>query len=244
VTPAMDPAPGDRVRLCLGDGSRLRARVTACVGTQLELVLAATSRPVESRLVANDPVEICLYHADAVYVHRASFRSRLPEGALAVLLDGAPPQRLQRREYFRMPVRFSFLVRLRGRRRPTESMTPMLEDPSIPSAPTQWALFSLVNLSGGGCLLLDPEGLLKPDTVYEGRLHTGDDQPPLVLQSAVVRRTQFRGGPAAGLRFVALKEKDRQRIIAALFREYRRIMARRRQRALAHASGPSPEQAD
>jgi c-di-GMP-binding flagellar brake protein YcgR len=236
------PGIGDRVRVCLRDGSRLRARITALEGANLELVLATPSRPAGAAVAPADTVELCLYHQDAVYVHQASVRSRLEEGKLTLLLEPSPPQRLQRREYFRMPVRFSFLVRLRGRSLREAEGGLMEEDPSAP--PAQWALFSLVNLSGGGCLCLDPKGLLRMDAVYEGRLHTGDEDPPLVLCVAVVRRTQMRGEEAAGLRFVGLKEKSRQRIMAALFREYRKVRAKRLHGDLRPPSAPRTAASD
>jgi c-di-GMP-binding flagellar brake protein YcgR len=257
--PAQDPSPalptpqaegevtltvGDRLRLCLRDGSRLRARVTSSQGGELTLRLAAASQPAPGALAPPERVEVCLYREDAVYLSGATVLRRSEEGSLVLVLEAAPPQRLQRREYFRMPVRFSFLLRLRRRRPRGEEGRPAVEAPAAPAEEAHWALFALVNLSGGGCLCLDPQGQLRMDGVFEGRLHTGDDDPPLILRTAVVRRTKVRGEPAAGMRFVGLREKDRQRIMAALFREYRRVRARRARLAHESPAGTSPPSAD
>jgi c-di-GMP-binding flagellar brake protein YcgR len=93
-----------------------------------------------------------------------------------------------------------------------------------PMAP-EIRIFRLADLSGGGCLCLDPEDLLRPGSVYGASLDLHDDEPALHVSVEVVRRGISLGYPSAGLRFVTLAGKHRERIMRTLFREHHRRVA-------------------
>ena len=83
-------------------------------------------------------------------------------------------------------------------------------------------IFRLADLSGGGCLCLDPEELLRPGRVYAAGLDLHDGESALAVSVEVVRQGISLGYPSAGLRFIALAEKHRERIMRTLFCEHRR----------------------
>jgi c-di-GMP-binding flagellar brake protein YcgR len=91
----------------------------------------------------------------------------------------------------------------------------------LPTVP-EIRIFRLADLSGGGCLCLDPEDLLRPGRVYAASLDLRDGEPALHVSVEVVRRGISFGYPTAGLRFVTLAEKHRERIMRTLFREHQR----------------------
>lgn len=212
----MYPIIGERIRLRLQGGEPVQARVDLRVGRRCEVTLpSGPLRPAE--LAPGRPFELWLSRNDAAYVHRGSVLEETDAGRAVLLLNEDTPERLQRREYFRLKVRLPILLRIPGQE-PDSSESG--------AAQSRWLLFPVRDLSGGGCLCLDPDELITIGNLYEARFKTEPHQSPLSFTLRAVRRTTVRNLPAAGFEFVALPEKDRARIMAALFSEYRRIRTR------------------
>jgi c-di-GMP-binding flagellar brake protein YcgR len=206
------PAALDRVRLRLeGEDGWLRARIRRRAGRRLELLLPAgiggpdAGRSVQILLGAPDAAY--LYRARIVKYHEAAGDQR----RVALLLDPSTPERWQRREFFRMRVGFPFAVEL-----------PLDEDAPVQAeSPGTLHLFRLLDLSGGGCLCLDPAERLRPGRLYRARLKLPELPEYLLLTARVARRTRLSGTAAAGLEFAGVRERQRQQILCALFSEYR-----------------------
>jgi c-di-GMP-binding flagellar brake protein YcgR len=90
----------------------------------------------------------------------------------------------------------------------------------------------LVELSAGGCRIVDPPRLLRPGTRWRAALELPDGEPPLRLVLEVLGR---RPGPTPtwGCRFLEVGEEEQARIRRYLYRVY----AASRQRG--RASEPS-----
>ncbi len=105
---------------------------------------------------------------------------------------------------------------------PAASGAEILDPEPAPRAQApQIVIFRLADLSGGGCLCLDPDERLRDGRVYRATLDLHDGLPLQVEVEAVRRGVSF-GIRCVGLRFVALAESRRERIMRALFREQRR----------------------
>lgn len=182
------------------------------------LRVARGTDPHGRAFIPGAQVQLLLGGRDAAHLFHATVASRPEDGVIAVLLGGHP-MRLQRREYFRLAVRLPIVVRLPRENPDGDSEAGGTEPP--PAAP-EIRIFRLADLSGGGCLCLDPEGLLRSGQVYAADLDLHDGEPALPLEVEVVRRGISLGYPSAGLRFVGFAEKDREKIMRTLFREQRR----------------------
>jgi c-di-GMP-binding flagellar brake protein YcgR len=209
----------DRARLRLGDGHPWkRARILLRQGQRLELTLPARSS--SAALAPGRSVQVLLCREDAAYLHGAEILPGSSGDRLLLLLGPAGPLRWQRREFFRMWVGFPFAIDLPGRKG---------------GDGRRLHLFRLLDLSGGGCLCLDPGGHLRPGAPYRLHLKLPESRERMLLQGRVVRRTRVRGERAAGIEFVGLRDRDRQKILCALFGEYRRQRVRDEE---ASGSGP------
>ncbi len=129
----------------------------------------------------------------------------------------AGPGRLQRRRYFRMRIRLPMTVRVR------------MEQGGQPEGGTGEEAgrkviraFRVLDLSAGGCLCEDPDLFLEAGKTYKASLQLNDRENALDLLARVVRRS----GGNAGIAFDEMSEKDRENIMRALFREYRRRRSR------------------
>ncbi len=203
-----EPKPGDRARLAPATGGRtIRARVATVDGRRVVLRIRPGADPVTPPV---GPLRLLLCAEDAAYLWKVEAD---PKGAgnareLAVTLVEGPLRRLQRRRYFRMQVQMPLLLRESG-----------LDEKGQPRV----RILPVRDLSGGGCLCVDPDGLLEPGMIREARLLLEKPAGFLAVQVQVVRRTRAPSGElAAGLRFLGLVERDRERILRALFEEYRR----------------------
>jgi c-di-GMP-binding flagellar brake protein YcgR len=242
------PEPGIcvRIRAIFDDSEGVPTRVVEVDEDRVLLRLPRHAEPLGQSFVPGDEVQLLLGRRDSAYVFHAAVLSCPEDDLVAVLLNGHP-MRLQRREYFRLVVRLPIVVNL-DRESSTEKPAPSgaesddesavggccgaaateEEDPEASvaagvagSAPGV-RIFRLADLSGGGCLCLDPDGLLQRGRLYSARLDLHDGAAPLQVCAEVVRRGISFGSPSVGLRFVALAEKHRERIMRSLFREHRR----------------------
>lgn len=79
------------------------------------------------------------------------------------------------------------------------------------------------NLSGGGCCCIALGDRVPGDRIHTAHLYLEDGEPALALQVQVVRATSSAPGSwEIAFCFLRLRERSRQRIMRALFREYRR----------------------
>jgi len=109
----------------------------------------------------------------------------------------------QRRSYFRAPIQLSLA----------------LAGPGTAEIPKEdYRIFLLEDLSGGGCRVrTSPEDAFVKGEEYSGALSLDDGETPLKLELTVVR---VEPGAVAFF-FAVIREKERQRILQTLFREYR-----------------------
>jgi c-di-GMP-binding flagellar brake protein YcgR len=229
------PEPGTRVRIltAVDDGDGIAARVIEVEGERVVLRLSPGAGDEGQFLLAGVEVQLLLGRRDAAYLYQAAVLAAPQENLVAVLLCGHP-LRVQRREYFRLAVRLPIGVRLRpepAERPPVDGEYPGVaaavpgetgagtENEPTPSVTLQ--VFRLADLSGGGCLCLDPDNQLHRGRLYTASLELHDGEPPLAVRVEVVRKGVSFGYPSAGLRFVAMVEKQRERVMRTLFREYR-----------------------
>lgn len=163
--------------------------------------------------------------------------------------EGEELERLQRRRHFRMAVQFPMAVTARMRL-PMEAqaggadtdVSPGEQDSAGGQSPDSGnrpggasddgpgteghsadgrnivRAFRLLDLSAGGCLCEDPDVFLQIGEVYEVSLQLNDKDRSLDLHARVVRRA----GGRAGLSFEDMTDRDSERIMRSLFREYRR----------------------
>jgi c-di-GMP-binding flagellar brake protein YcgR len=124
-------------------------------------------------------------------------------------------ERIQRRDFFRIPCALDaqFMV-ITGQGFPPGDLSP--ED--LPLSETALA----VNLSGGGLLLVS-DSKLSVDSLLLLRLplHARDEIKTVLLKGKVIRTASFRLGKVRryryGIKFLDLKEKDREEIISYIF---------------------------
>jgi len=147
---------------------------------------------------------VVIGESDTTWVCPSLVRERPDPQHVRLEMTGEASQRRQRREYFRSPIHMSVLIDRTGRAYPG---TLDLDKPFLPAElATGLFLLSVRDLSGGGCLCLDPERALQHSKIYGAWIYLGDGLPPVPLQVQVVRRAYYRGTPAAGLQFISLKE--------------------------------------
>jgi len=228
VNPSRRPEPidGERLKIRFPEqGRSARARLVSRDGERWRLVVQSAFEVPDHTAC----VSVQFRRSDAAYEYegcliqtapdpsRAAGDRAMPEGLEGGVMPGGTeriflvtdptPRRLQRREYFRMRVRLPFMVE--------GVIDPPAIDPPSPRC------LQLVDLSAGGCCCRDPEGTLQAGLVYRVRLML-EAGAALVLHARVVRRARMRQGPVAGLHFPDLRDCDRERIMSALFEEYRR----------------------
>jgi c-di-GMP-binding flagellar brake protein YcgR len=214
--------PRERIKLGSPCGSApVLARVLRQQGRRLLLLLPPRAAREEEALAAGRAVQIVCRGKDAGYLRAGKIQSHPSARRLFVLLDPTPPERVQQRQHFRLPVRFPLMAE------PVEqapvATAPLAPAPVAPAPPAgRLSLLSMRNLSGGGCLCRDPEGRLSEGQRYRLHLCLPDGDSPLPVSARVVRRARLGGQGAAGLQFVDLAERDRERIMRTLFDEYRR----------------------
>jgi c-di-GMP-binding flagellar brake protein YcgR len=130
----------------------------------------------------------------------------------------------QRREYFRMAVRLSMLVpTVQSRSVPAQGVPylPPLGDGS------DFRLLQIEDLSAGGCRARVPVDWPPVGSRLPGYLYLDDERGPLEVELLVVRREdEDTDEPVEAFSFLRLRERNRQRILRRLFREYRRERAR------------------
>jgi c-di-GMP-binding flagellar brake protein YcgR len=217
----------DRVKLALAQGQQpIPAHVLRSQGRRLLLGLGPRAAAMGEALQPGHAVRMLCRGDDAAYLRCGMIQSHPSARRLLVLLDEAPAERVQQRQYFRLPVGFPLLAGAAE----GETPAPLTLDAESPKAPeglrSHLRLLPLRNLSGGGCLCQDPEGHFLPGRQYRLQLCLPDGESPLAVSARVVRQTRLRGQGAAGLNFVGLPERDRERILRVLFTEYRRGRAR------------------
>jgi c-di-GMP-binding flagellar brake protein YcgR len=215
--------PGVRIRVAVGNGRKLTgARIVKQSGTRLLLSLHSLSPEVRADLLAGTRVRLLSRGENAGYWHDATVVARPTSCRLLIKVAPIPPERVQQRQYFRMRVRLSLFAEEIETSPPSKPRNSSVEA----GLRAHLRLLALRNLSGGGCLCCDPRKELRPGTVYRLHLCLPDGAPPLPVEARVVRTTRVGGQRAAGLSFVGLLERDRERILRVLFQEYRRSRTR------------------
>lgn len=200
---------------------------------------------------AGGQVQLLIGKRDSALLYQAAVLSRPDDGIMAIMLSGHPLRLQRRdyfRIVVRLPIAVT-LSREENAEEPGADKagsvldegpegTGMAPGHAAASAPgieardaagvtepfpgvPEIRIFRLADLSGGGCLCLDPDNLLRRDRLYPATLDLHDGEPLLQVRVEVVRRGVSFGYPSAGLRFVAIAEKYRERIMRTLFREYR-----------------------
>ncbi|MCC7144067.1 MAG: PilZ domain-containing protein [Candidatus Eisenbacteria bacterium] len=218
------PEPGESIRLEWGEADEpLRARVTSRDGSRIEI--SPTTGPWGAYLPTAQPVSCIAERPDALYVFTARCHPG-PGGSARWILEfeSGRQERLQRREFFRMRIHLPLLVAAPGAPfdRELGKAIPYLS-PREPAG--EYRLLRLSDLSGGGCLANGWEPWLTPGTVHVGYLYIDDGGGPLPLRLLVVRADEERGETA--FHFVEMRERRRERVLRALYREYRRQRANR-----------------
>ncbi len=219
------PQVGELVRLEWGDvGINARAMTRETATVTLGLL------PGEDDLPAPPPerLRIIVERADAIYRFEANLRTVNAEDLWTVTLRPESQERVQRREFFRMRIGLPLLVASR----PSEaSRSVRLGASYLPPAASgaDYRMFRSLDLSGGGCLVDGGEEWLEPGSVHPGFLYLDDGGGPLTLSLLVIRSDgdEDDGMAETAFRFVELKERRRERILRALYREYRRLRASR-----------------
>lgn len=240
ASPGGSLRPAVRIRLGRGTADRtLPARILRRQGRRLLLSVRPDpgARPGREASSSAQPdfqpgetVRLLCRGGDAAYRHTATVLSRPSAGKLIVALIASAAERVQQRQYFRMRVRFPLLAEgvvspQTGARSSTAadraSSALAKGDPVPAGLRAQLRLLPMKNLSGGGCLCGDPGNELESGRLYRVHLCLPDGRPPLPVEAQVVRRTRIAGQAAAGLQFVGLQERDRERIVRTLFDQYR-----------------------
>jgi c-di-GMP-binding flagellar brake protein YcgR len=233
------------------DDGGVPARVLESEGERLLLRLPRNHDSRGHAFRSGVQVQLLLGRRDAAHLFQASILSRPADGLMAVMLGGHPLRLQRREYFrisVRLPIAVKLIpntdteeygtdgaedVPADGHPRSAtmghrvDGSTPGIEDDGGTNVADAYSqvpeirIFRLADLSGGGCLCLDPDNVLKRGRLYPASLDLHDGEPALQVRFEVVRRGVSFGYPSAGLRFVALVEKHRERIMRTLFREYR-----------------------
>lgn len=219
TTSGLPIEPGETLRWRFGEASPASAVVRAREGRRLELSLAARS----PRLPTDHTVQLEIERPDALYLLSARVDAQPSERRLDLVLSEASPERVQRREYFRLPFAASLMI----------ARTPGHPAGSASSAPPiieggrfepEFLLTRVHDLSGGGCRVEGTQPWLGLDQVHAGFLYLGEGAPlALDLRTVRIERSPER----TAFQFVGLPERRRERILRALFREHRRLRSTR-----------------
>jgi c-di-GMP-binding flagellar brake protein YcgR len=250
--PRPEPGIGVRIRTLLDDGDGLAARVVDVDEDRVCLRVPRNTDPQGHVFVSGGEVQLILGRRDSAYVFHAVVLSRPEDGVIAVVLCGHPLRLQRREFFrlaVRLPIAVRLNPEEAAGTLPAGEGEPgdgpesgphgpaidrpyastrENEDPDaaagveLPAPTPQVRIFRLADLSGGGCLCLDPDGLLRRGHLYRASLDLHDGAPPLQVSVEVVRRGISFGSPSVGLRFVAFAEKHRERIMRSLFNEHRR----------------------
>lgn len=123
-----------------------------------------------------------------------------------------------------MAVRLSMLVPTVQTRKTPDQGVPYL--PPLGDG-SDFRLLQVEDLSAGGCRAHVPEEWPPVGSRLPGYLYLGDERGPLEVDLLVTRRDDDdTDHPVAAFTFLNLRERNRQRILRRLFREYRRERAR------------------
>jgi len=136
------------------------------------------------------------------------------------MVDPGEMQRVQRRDYFRARIGLSLLVPTQRPPRPRDGVP--YQPPTDSGA--DYRILRVRDLSGGGCCCETTSAWPSVGTRWTGYLYLDDGRGPLELDLLAVRREEPDDEPTAlvAFRFLEMRESKRQRIMRALFREYRR----------------------
>ncbi len=250
--PRPEPGSRVRILTPLDDGDGFAARVIEVEDDRVLLRVPRGTDPHGHALVSGGQVQLLLGGRDSAHLFHATVLSRPEDGIIAVLLSGHALRLQRREYFrlaVRLPIAVRLdredavgeseaeelesdeddEPMLSGSTpagpgvsaRETENADAVGAADSLPTAP-EIRIFRLADLSGGGCLCFDPEGLLQPGRAYAACLDLHDGEAALQVSVEVVRRGISFGYPSAGLRFATLAEKHRERIMRTLFREHQR----------------------
>ena len=123
-------------------------------------------------------------------------------------------ERAQRRDYFRARIGLSLLVPTQRSRQPREGVP---YQPPTDSA-ADYRILRVRDLSGGGCCCETTDPWPPVGSRWTGYLYLDDARGRQDLDDELVALVAFR--------FLEMRESKRQRILRALFREYRRQLRR------------------
>jgi len=210
---------GETLRWRIGEATPASAVVRAREGRRLELSLAART----PRLPADHTVLLEVERPDALYLLSARVDAQPSDRRLDLVISEANPERVQRREYFRLPFAASLLLaRTPGHPAGSASSAPPLLDGGRFEA--EFHLARVHDLSGGGCRVEGTQSWLGLDNVHAGFLYLGEGAPlALDLRTVRIERSPER----TAFQFMGLPERKRERILRALFREHRRLRSTR-----------------
>lgn len=171
-------------------------------------------------------LRVVVERADALYRFDARLRNANTDELWTLELDPASQDRVQRREFFRMRLGLPLLVAARASEPARDLNLGVSYFPAVERG-ADYRMFRSLDLSGGGCLVEGTEEWLKPAGVHSGYLYLDDGGGPLPLSLLVIRslRNEDEERIETAFRFVELKEQRRERILRALYREYRRLRA-------------------
>lgn len=198
-----------------------RLRLLAREDRQLELTTIAPESEVSPAVRGARTIKLIHFAPDAVYAITVESRQSPGRSRFVCRAVEEPPVRIQRREHFRMAVAFPMLVSL------PNSGWRGLPRAGVPYLPPQidgpdYRILRLRDMSGGGCRCVGAEVWMEPGTVVTGFVYLGDGAGPLAVKLLVVRTFGNGRGREVAFQFVEMKERRRERILRALFREYRR----------------------
>lgn len=127
-------------------------------------------------------------------------------------------ERAQRRDYFRARIGLSLLVPTQHA--PREGVP--FQPPTDSGA--DYRILRVRDLSGGGCCCETTDPWPAVGSRWTGYLYLDDARGPLELDLLALRRQEPDDDPVGlvAFRFLEMRESKRQRILRALFREYRR----------------------
>ncbi len=231
-----DPRPGDRARLTLR-GLRVRARVISVEGRTITLWLSPRSRGLDLEFPRRFKIRVG--SGDATYLWKAVGAAPPERSRIVLRLLNAPIRRIQRREFFRMDVRMPLVVDAPA---PTPAFSATGPDLAGVRHRAPIYVFPVQDLSGGGCLCLDGCGFFTRGALHDARILLDPPGGFLPVRVQVVRRTRSGSVPAAGLRFVELQERDRERIQKTLFEEYQHRRSNRVLSSSDRLQSPPPPQ--
>jgi hypothetical protein len=247
-----EPGIRVRILTPVDDGDGIAARVIEVKGDRVLLRIPRGADPQGHALGFGGQVQLLLGGRDSAHLFHATVHSRPEDGVVAVLLCGHPLRLQRREYFrlaVRLPIAVRLAredtvgASEAGDQEPDEDDAPVVYGPisgpaEVPAPEIESSdaadavdpllkapeirIFRLADLSGGGCLCLDPDRLLRDGRLYSASLDLHDGEPPLQVRVEVVRHGISFGYPSAGLRFVAFAEKHRERIMRTLFREQRR----------------------